>query len=226
MMFEYCDTLIKSLFIGDSKSGKTIIQQYIKTGNLLTKYETTIGIDFIIKTCTSDKGYRIKHQMWDTAGDPRFIPITIAYYRGSKIFVIVHRQGEDTRKWHVTISNHSFDDTPIILDVTTYVGQFPSGVVQGDQGNFHVSLDTGEGINELVKMMTELTAALPGVKDNYEQRLRKEAELVRLKEAELARLRAEEEEEQQEDREICTIFHMHSGKLHKVMKELLDKQQD
>ena len=70
-----------------------------------TTYIFTIGTDFSIHTIGLD-GSRIKLQVWDTAGDPRFRAITQAYYRGAHGVIVVY----DATK------EKTYDDVPYWLE--------------------------------------------------------------------------------------------------------------
>jgi small GTP-binding protein len=59
--------MAKVAVIGDSSVGKTnILLRFISSDYQMT-HITTIGIDFKVKTLTID-GFRIKMQIWDSAG--------------------------------------------------------------------------------------------------------------------------------------------------------------
>ena len=84
-----CDYLYKLLLIGDSDTGKTCLMTGFVGRDFSTTYIFTIGTDFSIHTIGLD-GSRIKLQVWDTAGDPRFRAITQAYYRGAHGVIVVY----------------------------------------------------------------------------------------------------------------------------------------
>lgn len=61
------DALTKVAIIGDSSVGKTnILLRYVNS-HYQSNHVVTIGIDFKVKTLSLD-GYRLKMQIWDTAG--------------------------------------------------------------------------------------------------------------------------------------------------------------
>jgi small GTP-binding protein len=61
------DSMAKIAVIGDSSVGKTnILMRYVSADYHQT-HVATIGIDFKVKTIDIDN-YRIKLQIWDTAG--------------------------------------------------------------------------------------------------------------------------------------------------------------
>ena len=80
------DFKFKILILGDASSGKTcLLRKYVE--NIFEK-ETyiTIGLDFKIKLLIFDN-YKIKLQMWDTAGHESFRTITKTYYKGADGFI-------------------------------------------------------------------------------------------------------------------------------------------
>lgn len=61
------DALAKVAVIGNSSVGKTnILLRYINS-NYQNNHVVTIGIDFKVKMLNLD-GYKLKMQIWDTAG--------------------------------------------------------------------------------------------------------------------------------------------------------------
>ena len=77
------DALYKVLIIGDSNTGKTCLMQCFGGEKFSSVYVPNIGAaDFKIRTVELD-GFKIKLQMWDTNGNPRFKEIIIDYFRGA-----------------------------------------------------------------------------------------------------------------------------------------------
>ena len=86
---EYFDEKIKLMVLGDSNVGKSsILTKYCKN-KFLSKYVTTIGIDFQIKYLNINKK-KIKVQIWDTAGQERYRVVTKNYFNSSNGFVIIY----------------------------------------------------------------------------------------------------------------------------------------
>jgi len=83
------DWLVKALLIGDSGVGKSSILKRFVDNEAPTAHQSTIGVDFKIKTMEKD-GKVVKLQIWDTAGQERFRTITRSYYRGAQAIVIVY----------------------------------------------------------------------------------------------------------------------------------------
>ena len=83
------DEKIKLMVLGDSSVGKSsILTKYCKN-QFLSKYITTIGIDFQIKYLNINNK-RIKVQIWDTAGQERYRVVTKNYFNSSNGFVIIY----------------------------------------------------------------------------------------------------------------------------------------
>jgi len=62
-----CDYVVKAVIIGDSGVGKTNILLRYCDGCFKPNYSSTVGVDFKIKTIQVQE-YKIKLQIWDTAG--------------------------------------------------------------------------------------------------------------------------------------------------------------
>ncbi len=80
--------LIKIALLGDGAVGKTALRNNYM-GEVFSKdYTLTIGADFATKdiTITTPEGKEIglKYQIWDLAGQPRFIAVRDLYYRGCR----------------------------------------------------------------------------------------------------------------------------------------------
>ena len=86
---EEFDEKIKLMVLGDSSVGKSsILSKYCKN-EFMSKYITTIGIDFQIKYLNINNK-RIKLQIWDTAGQERYRVVTKNYFNTSNGFVIIY----------------------------------------------------------------------------------------------------------------------------------------
>ena len=83
------DELYKLLIIGDSNTGKSCLMNCFVGDEFDDVYIPTIGVDFKVRSVVLD-GVKIKLQVWDTAGDPRFRTITRAYYRGSTGIIVTY----------------------------------------------------------------------------------------------------------------------------------------
>ena len=77
------------MILGDSAVGKTsILKQYVNkvfTG----QYKVTIGSDFLTKDLIVENE-KLKLQIWDTAGQEKYISLGLAYYRGADACMFVY----------------------------------------------------------------------------------------------------------------------------------------
>lgn len=113
------DHLFKLLLIGDSKVGKTSFLSQFQSNEFFTNYTPTIGVDFAIKTVDIGDS-KVKLQIWDTAGDDRFISIVTAYFRGAHgiilMFDITSKNSFDNvSKWVKLAQQHGSGDVKMIL---------------------------------------------------------------------------------------------------------------
>ena len=79
--------LIKLVIAGSANTGKTILSGYLLNRELnFENYLPTIGVDFGTKVFLYKKNL-YKLQIWDTAGETRFQPITNAYMKNVNILL-------------------------------------------------------------------------------------------------------------------------------------------
>lgn len=88
-MSQEFDYVFKLLVVGESGVGKSSIVLRLTDGSYNECFNSTIGVDFKIKTINLD-GKIIKLQIWDTAGQERFRAITSSYYRGADGVIVVY----------------------------------------------------------------------------------------------------------------------------------------
>ena len=88
------DYVFKILLIGDAGVGKSSILLQFTDGFFNENLQSTIGVDFKIKTIETDgpDGTRktVKATIWDTAGQERFRTLTSSYYRGAQGIILVY----------------------------------------------------------------------------------------------------------------------------------------
>jgi small GTP-binding protein len=83
------DYLSKVVIVGDSAVGKTNILLRFTEDNYRMLHNSTIGVDFKIKTVNVNNK-RVKLTLWDTAGQDRFRTITSNYYKGSDAVIFTY----------------------------------------------------------------------------------------------------------------------------------------
>ena len=60
------------ILIGDSTVGKSSLLKYFTEGRVAEISDPTVGVDFYARMVELKPGYRIKLQLWDTAGQEKF----------------------------------------------------------------------------------------------------------------------------------------------------------
>lgn len=60
------------ILIGDSTVGKSSLLRYFTEGKGAEICDPTVGVDFYARMVEVKPGYRIKLQLWDTAGQEKF----------------------------------------------------------------------------------------------------------------------------------------------------------
>uniref|UniRef100_A0A914HYT1 Ras-related protein Rab-39B n=1 Tax=Globodera rostochiensis TaxID=31243 RepID=A0A914HYT1_GLORO len=78
------------ILIGDSTVGKSSLLRYFTEGKNAEISDPTVGVDFYARMVEIKPNYRIKLQLWDTAGQEKFRSITRSYYRNSVGVIVVY----------------------------------------------------------------------------------------------------------------------------------------
>ena len=103
---------LKIIVLGDIAVGKTsLIGRYI-TNTFSDQYKSSIGCELKQKTVDIDKDIQAKLQIWDTAGEERFLAVTKQYYNGSHGAMVVYDvTNKDTflkmNKWIKDVKNNA-----------------------------------------------------------------------------------------------------------------------
>ena len=113
------DYIFKIVLIGDTNVGKSSILLRYTDDIYHSRYISTIGVDFKIKTIELD-GKIVKLQLWDTAGQEKFKTITSSYYRGAHGFIVVYditnfNSFLSVKNWIQEILYYSNDKAKIII---------------------------------------------------------------------------------------------------------------
>jgi Ras-related protein Rab-1A len=95
---------VKLVFVGNAGVGKTSILSAYTDRVYESQYLLTIGVDYKQRRVTLEDGSIVKLQMWDTAGQERFRSLTINYYRGAHIVILVYditnmKSFNDLKEW-------------------------------------------------------------------------------------------------------------------------------
>jgi len=83
-----CDAL-KMVVIGQMGAGKTsLIRRYVHN-KFAGSYQSTIGLDFAMKSVDLDQGRQIKISFWDVAGQERYGHMTRLYFKDALAALVV-----------------------------------------------------------------------------------------------------------------------------------------
>ena len=81
--------IYKLLLLGDSSVGKSCLLLRYCDEKFQDLHLATIGLDFRLKKIFLENNKKVKFQIWDTAGQDRFLAITKNYYRGANGILLV-----------------------------------------------------------------------------------------------------------------------------------------
>ena len=112
--------IYKVIIIGEPATGKTsLVKKYI-SGRFSQDYRPSLGTNLYIKKIKLDSGEEGKIQLWDIAGQERWIKMRHIYYRGAQGVLLL---GDVTRDnsfsqieefWFVDVKKYC-PDVPLIL---------------------------------------------------------------------------------------------------------------
>ncbi len=86
---------LKIIVIGEPAVGKTSLVKKFITGQFSKDYRSSIGTNIFTKYIKLENDIDIKIQLWDIAGQERWISMRPSYYAGAKGIIIV---GDLTRR--------------------------------------------------------------------------------------------------------------------------------
>uniref|UniRef100_A0A087Y4Y0 Ras-related protein Rab n=2 Tax=Poecilia formosa TaxID=48698 RepID=A0A087Y4Y0_POEFO len=75
--------LLKILIIGDGNVGKSSFVHRYVSGQFNRTYKMTVGVDFSLKTLHWSDKEKVRVQLWDVAGQERFVSMTRVYFKGA-----------------------------------------------------------------------------------------------------------------------------------------------
>ena len=93
----------KVVLVGNSAVGKTNLMLAFTDDNYKSTHVATIGVDFRVKTLELGS-HSVRMQLWDTAGQEKFVNIASVYYRKASAIVFVYsvtnrKSFQDVQKW-------------------------------------------------------------------------------------------------------------------------------
>lgn len=81
--------LMKILVVGDGNVGKSSFVHRYVNGQFNKTYKMTVGVDFSLKVLHWSDREKVRLQLWDIAGQERFISMTRVYYKGALGCVVI-----------------------------------------------------------------------------------------------------------------------------------------
>lgn len=147
----------KVTFVGDSGVGKSCLVQRYSSGEFTKHHVPTIGVDYALRRLELEGERYIRMQLWDTAGQERFRSITLAYYRGACVIVLVHDRSDPENHleyWLRQARENAASECHVVVFGTKREISVPeaAGVEKWAQEKklpYHaLSAKTGEGVTE------------------------------------------------------------------------------
>ena len=121
------DYTIRLILLGNSFVGKSFYANKLTRNYFITSYEPTVGVDFFTKTVLID-GKFIKCQIWDTAGQLKFAPLLLTYYKNIGGAILIYdvsnkKSFENLDFWLKQLKENAPDNYPfsklLIGNITT-----------------------------------------------------------------------------------------------------------
>ena len=85
------DYVFKICILGNIGTGKSSLLNRLCNNNFMTMYSSTIGVDFkVYHIYLEDYNVNVKLQIWDTAGQEKFLSIVRTYFRKMAGCIIVY----------------------------------------------------------------------------------------------------------------------------------------
>ncbi|XP_053174072.1 ras-related protein Rab-7L1-like [Scomber japonicus] len=180
--------LMKVLIVGDGNVGKSAFVNRYVNGQFNKTYKMTVGVDFSVKVLQWSEKEKVRLQLWDIAGQERFISMTRVYYKGALGCVVMFDVTESSsflkcRQWKQDLDNKAMlpngDSIPCILlankcDLPTRavsadsINEFSkaNGFVTWMETSVKENKNVGESMRRLVQ---EILSAQSGLDPLYPQ---------------------------------------------------------
>jgi len=118
-MQEEKDYIYKIIVIGNVGAGKTSIIRKYTENTFYTNYKPTIGVDFALKTLAKNNK-NIQLQLWDIAGQERFINMSRTFYKFAHAAIIVFDITKDKPlksvfEWLNSVKANLGENIPVIV---------------------------------------------------------------------------------------------------------------
>ena len=185
------DFLYKVILVGDSGVGKSNILSRFVNGKKLKDPKTTIGVDVSFKTL-SISCEPVSVQIWDTAGQEKYMSMSKLYYRETRgVFVVFDLTRRCTFEhipiWLAEIQEHAQTSSALTIPIAILGNKHD----RADRAVFHsdieklretvefsyfeTSAETNYGITEAFSSLL-LAIHIQGLKSYYASKLKEEQE--------------------------------------------------
>ena len=159
------DFTVNCLILGDSAVGKTSMRTVLCSDEFTDTYKSTVGLDFSTVKFRGSSVYKVA--LWDSSGDKRYQSITYAYYKGTRLFLVMFDLSnidsfEHLSKYLTDIQTHGSESAKILLigNKSDLPNQVTLSQIQAccfkDVGYIEISLKTRQGLPELINKIGNL----------------------------------------------------------------------
>ncbi|KAM6924369.1 ras-related protein Rab-7L1-like [Xenentodon cancila] len=116
--------ILKILIVGNGNVGKSSFVHRYVSGKFSGSYKMSVGVDFSVKVLHWSNEEKVRLQLWDIAGQERFISMSRIYYKGSLGCVVMFDVTNSSsflscRHWKQDLDNKAMlpngDSIPCIL---------------------------------------------------------------------------------------------------------------
>ena len=110
----------KVIIVGNTRVGKTCIVDNLVSGCIQEDVAPTIGASFMTYLVKRPKASDVRLDIWDTAGQEKFMAITSTYYRNAVYALVVYDISDRTsfeslEKWIDDLHEHAPPTIKIVL---------------------------------------------------------------------------------------------------------------
>ena len=115
---EQYDKSIKVIILGDSNVGKSWLVNCL-INDKFVELSSTLSIEYH-SYITSINGYKIRMQIWDTAGQEKFNSLVTNYYKGSDVAIFVYsidteKSFKNIEKWYKILKENNKNSLNILI---------------------------------------------------------------------------------------------------------------
>lgn len=159
---------LKIIIIGEPAVGKTSLVKKFVSGQFSKDYRSSIGTNIYIKKLILDDNFKTTLQLWDIAGQERWINMRHAYYAGAKGVLIVgdlirNNTFDQIEKFWIPDIKKYCSNAPIVLlaNKSDLVGDLNKQDIDSlgkrinTISNLYTSAKTGENVELAFRIISE-----------------------------------------------------------------------